>query len=418
MSRTIAVIGGGAAGMMAAATILREGGEVLLFERNPKFGRKLGITGKGRCNLTNDCALPELLENIPTNPRFLYSAFAGFLPSDTMALFESWGVPLKTERGNRVFPVSDRAADIVNALRGAIKDAEVVHSRVKRVCVEEDADGKRRVTGVETEDGVQYPCKSVIVATGGLSYPVTGSDGDGYRMAQALGIAVIPPVPSLCPMETEEHWCRALMGLSLKNVALRFIDLTTGKTVYSDFGEMLFTHFGVSGPMILSASAHLRDVTPGRYRAVLDLKPALDDKQLEARLLRDFEANPNKNYSSILAGLLPSKMVPVFARMSRIDAGKKVHDMTREDRKSIIATLRGMTFTVKGLRPIEEAIVTKGGISVKELNPKTMEAKAVSGLYFAGEVIDVDGYTGGFNLQIAFSTGVLAGRMALRAQND
>lgn len=414
----IAVIGGGAAGMMATAFLLKGGAEVLLFERNEKFGRKLGITGKGRCNLTNDCSLDTLMENIPTNPRFLYSAFAAFSPADTMAYFRSLGVELKTERGNRVFPASDRASDIVNALRRAISGAKTVHERVSGILTSEDAEGKRRVTEVVTEEGGSYPCDRVIVATGGCSYPVTGSDGDGYRFAKALGIEVVPPVPSLCPMETEENWCKALMGLSLKNVSLTFTDLQSGKTVYSDFGEMLFTHFGVSGPMILSASAHLGRAAQGRYRATLNLKPALDDKQLDARLLREFAAAPNKNYSNILSGLLPAKMIPVFARMSGIDMGKKVHDITKEERGAILQTLRGMQFTVKGLRPIAEAIVTKGGVSVKELNPKTMETKSVKGLYFAGEVIDVDGYTGGFNLQIAFSTAVLAARAVLRSLNE
>lgn len=400
----VTIIGGGAAGLMAAAWLCRLGIRVRIVERNDKVGRKLGITGKGRCNLTNRCSLSELMEHIPTNPRFLYSALTAFTPEDTVALFEEWGVPLKTERGNRVFPVSDRAADVVNALRRASRDAELMQARVTAIETELQEDGKPRVIGLVTEDGEHLSASTVIVATGGASYPRTGSTGDGYRLAESLGLRLIPPVPSLCPLVTEENWCKALMGLSLRNVSLTVFDAESGKEVFSDFGEMLFTHFGVSGPMILSASAHLKDIGVRKYRAALNLKPALDEKQLDARLLRDFAASPNKNYSSILGGLLPAKMVPVFARMSGIDPGKKAHAITREERGAIIRTLRGMTFTIAGMRPIDEAIITKGGVAVGELEPRTMAAKKVEGLYFAGEVIDVDGYTGGFNLQIAFAT--------------
>lgn len=412
----IAIIGGGASGLMCAAMLLRSGQKVRIFERNDKVARKLGITGKGRCNLTNNCTLPVLMENIPTNSRFLYSALSAFTPADTMAFFETMGVPLKTERGNRVFPVSDRASDIVNALRRATTDAEIVHARVTEILTNEQADGARHLSGVLCEDGRRYAAEQVVVATGGLSYPQTGSDGDGYRFADMLSIARVQPTPSLCPLETEEKWCRALMGLSLKNVSLRFIERASGKTVYEDFGEMLFTHFGVSGPMILSASAHLDGMREGKYGAVLNLKPALDEKQLNARLLRDFAASPNKNFSSILSGLLPAKMVPVFGQLTGIDSEKKVHDITRAERITVLRMLHSMPFTVRGFRPIAEAIVTKGGISVKELNPKTMACKRIPGLYFVGEVVDVDGYTGGFNLQIAFATGVAAAR-AIAAQN-
>ncbi len=402
----IAIVGGGAAGLMAAAEAASLPCEVTLFERNEKFGRKLGITGKGRCNVTNACGIPEFLENVPTNPRFLYAALHAFSPADTMDFFEKRGVALKVERGNRVFPVSDRAADIVNALRHAMR-CRVIHERVTEIIRQDGA-----VTGVRTEAGSGYAFDRVIVATGGKSYPVTGSDGDGYRFAEALGLRVTEPVPSLCPMETEEDFCRELMGLSLKNVAIRFTDRDSGKCVYHDFGEMMFTHFGVTGPMILSASACLPGMRRGRYEAVIDLKPALDEKTLEKRLLSELAAMPNRNYSNMLHALLPAKLVPVFARLSGIGADRKCNGITRQERLCIIRLLKGIPFTVRGFRPIEEAIVTKGGICVKEIDPKTMECKTVSGLYFAGEVLDVDAYTGGFNLQIAFSTAVLAIRSA------
>ena len=405
----LAIIGGGAAGMMAAAEASRFPCDVTLFERNEKFGRKLGITGKGRCNVTNFCDIPAFLENVPTNPRFLYAALHAFSPTDTMAFFEKRGVPLKVERGNRVFPVSDRAADIVNALRHAMR-CRVIHERVTELIRTDDIG----ITGVKTESGRSYAFDRIIVATGGKSYPVTGSDGDGYRFAEALGLKVIPPSPSLCPMETEEKWCRELMGLSLKNVSLRFTDRDSGKCVYSDFGEMMFTHFGVTGPMILSASSRLPGMRRGRYEAVLDLKPALDEKTLEKRLLSEISAMPNKNYGNLLHTLLPAKLVPVFVRLSGIPGDKKGNMITKEDRREIIRLLKGISFTISGFRPIEEAIVTKGGISVKEIDPKTMACKTVPGLYFAGEILDVDGYTGGFNLQIAFSTAVLAARSAGR----
>lgn len=402
----IAIIGGGAAGLMAAAEAASLPCDVTLFERNEKFGRKLGITGKGRCNVTNACGIPEFLENVPTNPRFLYAALHAFSPADTMAFFEQHGVSLKVERGNRVFPVSDRAADIVNALRHAMR-CRTVHERVTEILQKDGA-----VTGVRTVAGAVYPFDRVIVATGGKSYPVTGSDGDGYRFAEALGLRVIKPVPSLCPMETEEDFCRELMGLSLRNVAIRFFDRESGKCVYSDFGEMMFTHFGVTGPMILSASACLPGMKRGRYEAIIDLKPALDEKTLEKRLISEIAGMPNRNYGNMLHALLPSKLVPVFARMTGIGADRKCNGITREERLRVIRLLKGFPFTVSGFRPIEEAIVTKGGVCVKEIDPGTMECKTIRGLYFAGEVLDVDAYTGGFNLQIAFSTAVLAMRSA------
>jgi len=418
-SPSVLIVGGGAAGLFCAAQLLEAGVPVTLLERNDKVGRKLGITGKGRCNLTNACTVSEFLENVPTNPRFLYSAISGLTPADTVAFFERWGVKTKVERGNRVFPVSDRAADVVNALRRACVGGQILTERVSALCTEIDDTGTVRVCGVCCESGRSYAADTVVIATGGASYPRTGSTGDGYALAESLGLAVIPPTPSLCPLETEEGWCKTLMGLSLRNVSLRITDGKGGKEVFRDFGEMLFTHFGVSGPMILSASAHLKDAAQGRYVGVIDLKPALDDKQLDSRLVRELSENPNKNYSSILSTLLPAKMVPVFARLSGIDPGKKAHAITKAERASILSNLRSLTFTVKGPRPIDEAIVTKGGVSVKELSPATMACKRVQGLYFVGEVVDLDGYTGGFNLQIAFATAAAAARdIANRRRNE
>ncbi len=402
----IAIVGGGAAGMMCAAKLKELGVPAVLFERNPKFGRKLGITGKGRCNVTNDTDVPGVLANVPGNPRFLYSALNGFSPADTKAFFEKAGVPLKTERGNRVFPVSDRAADIVNALRGAM-GCETVHERVTGILSE---DGK--VTGLVTGNGKKYSFDAVIVATGGLSYPTTGSDGDGYRFAEDLGLTVTPRSPSLCPLVAEEGFCADLMGLSLKNVEVRVTDTQKKKDVFSDFGEMMFTHFGLTGPLILSASAHLDKMTPGRYAVHIDLKPALDEKTLDKRILSDFSEEKNRQFRNAFGGLLPAKLIPVFVSLTGIRPDKPVNEVTKAERAAVLRLLKDFPVTVKGFRPIDEAIVTRGGVSVKELNPGTMESKKVAGLYFAGEVVDVDAYTGGFNLQIAFSTAVLAAKSA------
>ena len=402
----IAVIGGGAAGMMCAARLRERGVPAVLFERNPKFGRKLGITGKGRCNVTNDTDVPGVMANVPGNPRFLYSALNRFSPADTKAFFEGAGVPLKTERGNRVFPVSDRAADIVNALRSAM-GCETVHERVTKILSEEG-----KVTGLTTETGRQYAFDAVVVATGGLSYPSTGSDGDGYRFAEDLGLAVTPCSPSLCPLVAEEDFCAGLMGLSLKNVGVRVTDNQKNRDVFSDFGEMMFTHFGLTGPVILSASAHLDKMAPGRYTVHIDLKPALDEKTLDRRLLSDFSEEKNRQFRNAFGGLLPSKLIPVFVALTGVSPEKPVNAVTKAERGTVLRLLKDFPVTVKCFRPIDEAIVTRGGISVKELNPGTMEAKKVQGLYFAGEVIDVDAYTGGFNLQIAFSTAVLAAESA------
>ena len=407
-ARRVAVIGGGAAGMMAALKAAEMGADVTLFERNDRLGKKLRITGKGRCNLTNHCDLNEFLSNVPTNPRFLYAALSRFSTADTMDLFESAGVPLKTERGKRVFPQSDKAGDIVAAMDRLCREAgvEVVHRRVDGLSIENE-----RVTGVRYGSAVEE-FDAVVICTGGRSYPMTGSDGDGYRMAREAGHTVTDLYPSLVPLIAEGKLCASLQGLSLKNVALRVKALQTGKTVYEDFGEMLFTHYGLTGPMILSASAHLSDIQRGKYEAVIDLKPALDEKTLDARILSDFAKYRNRDFVNALDDLLPQKLIEPFVRLCGIDPRKKVHSVTREERERMVSILKGIRIPLVGFRPIDEAIVTRGGVSVKEIDPKTMRSKLCEGLYFAGEVLDVDAYTGGFNLQIAFSTAVLAGESA------
>ena len=406
--RRVAVIGGGAAGMMAAATAAEYGAAVTLYERNDRFGKKLRITGKGRCNVTNDCNMEEFLANVPRNPRFLYAALSGFSTEDTKAHFEALGVPLKTERGRRVFPVSDKAADIVAAMERYCRDLGV--NMVNR-----------RVTGVVIEDGcargvcigsLTEEYDAVIVCTGGRSYPLTGSDGDGYRFAKQAGHTLIPLRPSLVPIVCAGNVCARMQGLSLKNVTLRMVNTESGKTVYEEFGEMMFTHFGITGPLVLSASAHVPDLVPGRYEAQIDLKPALDEKTLDDRILSDFAKEINKNFENSLDALLPRKMIPLVIEACGIDPYKKVHSITREERTTLVRTLKCFCVHPTGFRPIDEAIMTSGGVSVKEVSPKTMESKLISGLYFAGEILDVDAYTGGYNLQIAFSTARLAGMHA------
>ena len=413
----IAVIGGGPAGMTAAAEASSLGAAVTLYEKNPVLGKKLAITGKGRCNVTNDCAPDEVLRSVPTNPRFLYGAVSNFAPADTKALFEGLGVPLKTERGQRVFPVSDNAHDIVDALVSRLKTTGVTvrHEAVRSLAFaqEPDADGLRPVTGVVTAHGT-FPFDRVIVCTGGLSYPGTGSTGDGYRFARDAGLNVTDLSPSLVPLVCCEDFCAEMMGLSLKNTRLTVTKGASTKVLYEDFGEMLFTHFGVSGPMILSASAHLDKREISDYVLHLDLKPALDVPALDARILRDFSGSLNKNFGNTAGALLPAKMIPVVSRLSGIPLDEKCNTVTKEQRKRLIAVLKDFSIHVRAFRPVDEAIVTSGGVSVKELSPKTMEAKRVPHLYFAGEVIDVDAYTGGFNLQIAFSTAVSAARAAAK----
>ena len=401
-------MGGGAAGMMAALTAAKSGAQVTLFERTGRLGRKLRITGKGRCNLTNDCDVNEFLSNVKTNPRFLYAALNRFSTQDTKAFFESCGVSLKTERGRRVFPVSDRAADVVAALADAChrEGVKVVWERVRHLWL---CDGVLR--GVETTEAT-HGADAVIVCTGGKSYPLTGSDGDGYRLAVEAGHTVTPLNPSLVPLISKSKLCPALQGLSLKNVGLTVIDRASGKTVFEDFGEMMFTHFGLTGPMILSASAHLKDVVPDRYEVCIDLKPALDEKTLDARILSDFDKYRNKDFANALGDLLPQKLIPVIVSCSGIDGHTKVHTVTKEQRKALVVLLKGLRVPIDGFRPIEEAIVTRGGVCVREVDPKTMQSKRLAGLFFAGEVLDVDAYTGGFNLQIAFSTAYIAGESA------
>lgn len=407
-ARRVAVIGAGAAGMMAAITAAEAGADVTLFEKNDRVGKKLRITGKGRCNVTNNCDNNEFLSNVPTNPRFLYAALSRFSTADTMAFFENAGVPLKTERGKRVFPISDRAADIVSAMERRCREAGVtiVHRRVRGLLIE---DG--RIVGLrygESEEAFD----AVIVCTGGRSYSMTGSDGDGYRFAADAGHTVTPLHPSLVPLVAEGKLCASLQGLSLKNVSLSIKLTQSGKTVYEDFGEMLFTHYGLTGPLVLSASAHLSDIAPGKYEAVIDLKPALDEKTLDARILSDFSKYQNRDLINALDDLLPQKMISPYIGLCGIDPRKKVNSITREERERMVRVLKGVHVKLVGFRPIEEAIVTRGGVSVKEVDPKTMQSKFVQDLYFAGEVLDVDAYTGGFNLQIAFSTATVAGTSA------
>ena len=403
-SNKVCVIGGGAAGMMAAGTASLYGADVTIFESMPFLGKKLAITGKGRCNVTNASGIQELLDNITKNPRFLYSALSTFTPEDVMSTFENLGVKLKVERGNRVFPESDKAKDIVDAMRKYCEGARVIHEKVKKLFVNKDG-------GFTVKTDMEYSFDRVILATGGKSYPLTGSDGSGYKLATSLGHHVTELIPSLIPINSPSALCSEMQGLSLKNVAIKVLG-QQGEILYTDFGEMMFTHFGVTGPMILSASAHLRGYDISTLTLSIDLKPALDEKTLDARLLSDFKANANKDFINSLSALLPSKMILPFIALTGINERKKVNTITKEERKKILSTLKDLRIPLSSFRPIEEAIITSGGIEVKEINPKTMESKIAPGLYFAGEVIDVDAYTGGFNLQIAFSTGYLAGKSA------
>ena len=411
----VIVIGGGAAGLFAAISAAENGAEVILLEKNDNCGKKLRITGKGRCNVTNDCSTEEFLQNVPTNPRFLYSALSTLSTQDVKDFFEGEGVPLKTERGKRVFPVSDKAQDIVSALVSACKarGVKIINEKALSLIIDKDNnyDNNAKIKGVVTERG-EYFADAVIVCTGGRSYTRTGSDGDGYAFAKSAGHTVTPLLPSLVPIVCAGKLCPSLQGLSLKNVSLSIINKATKKEVYSDFGEMMFTHFGITGPMVLSASAHIPDIASGKYEAIINLKPALDEKTLDTRILSDFSKYSNKDLINALGDLLPQKLIPVTVSLSGIDPRKKINSITREERRALIDVIRGLRLTLIGFRPIDEAIITKGGVSVKEIDPKTMESKKCSGLYFAGEVIDVDAYTGGFNLQIAFSTGNLAGRSA------
>ena len=415
MRTDLIVVGGGAAGMMAAGRAAELGLSVCLVEKNERLGRKLAITGKGRCNITNNCTVQELVASVPSNGRFLYGAVSAFTPQDTMAFFENLGVPVKTERGNRVFPVSDRALDVAQALEGWLRrnGCRVVRGEADSLLLEGEA-----AEGVRMKDSSVLHGGAVLVACGGVSYPGTGSTGDGFRLAEQAGHTVTPLRPSLVPLIAGEEDCAELMGLSLRNIGLSVWDRKKKKEIYSDFGELLFTHFGLSGPVILSASSHIREMEPGRYEARIDLKPALTPEQLDARLRRDFGENKNRDFANSLGALLPRKLIPVAVRRSGIPGTLKCNAITREMRWDFLRLLKCFPFTVEGFRPIAEAIVTSGGVSVKELQPKTMESKLVRNLYFAGEVIDVDAYTGGFNLQIAFSTGRAAAEAAARKQGD
>lgn len=392
---------------MAASSAACMGADVTLIEKNKKTARKVCITGKGRCNVTNNCTNNVFIENVNSNPRFLYSAINAFDTSDTMAFFEANGVALKTERGNRVFPVSDKALDIANALeRSAKKNG--VHFVCETVVDDIIIEGGK-VRGVRDKNGREYPAESVIIATGGCSYASTGSTGDGYRLAENAGHSVVKPEPSLIPLvcSTESlRDCKAMQGLSLRNIRLRI--MCDKKEVYSDFGELLFTHFGLSGPTILSASAHLR-APYSRYTASVDLKPALDFEKLDQRLLRDLGENRNRELANSLTKLLPSSMIPVVLRRLEFSDGLRCNGVTREQRRKLLGLLKNMTFDISDVGPMNDAIITRGGIAVSEIDPATMQSRLVSGLFFCGEVLDVDAYTGGFNLQIAFSTGKLAG---------
>ena len=400
----VVVIGGGAAGLLAAGTACRNGAAVTVIEQNDRPGKKILISGKGRCNVTNDCTPSEFIPNVTKNGKFLFSAINRFSPQDMKELLESLGVELKTERGRRVFPTSDKSSDILSALTRYASGCSFVRAKAKAIALELD-----RAVGVVTDQGT-FECDSVILATGGASYPLTGSDGSGYRIARAAGHTVTPLIPSLVPLTSPSPLCAEMQGLSLKNVALTLYD--GERALYRDFGEMLFTHFGLSGPMILSASAHLRNTDFGNVRVEIDLKPALDEQTLEKRILSDFAKYVNRDAQNGLNDLLPQKMILPFLALADVDPRKKINVLTRAERERMLSTLKRFTLPVSGFRPIEEAIVTSGGVSVKEIDPKTMSSRLVKGLYFAGEIMDVDAYTGGYNLQIAFSTGFLAGESA------
>ena len=417
MSKVL-IIGGGAAGMMAGVFAARNHHEVHILEKNEKLGKKVFITGKGRCNVANACDTEELFPAVMSNPKFLYSGFYSFGPQDVMNFFEEAGVPLKVERGNRVFPQSDHSSDIIRALERELKKAGAkvhLHTAVKEVVKEQITDPetgteKEKITGVILTDGTFMEGDAVIVATGGFSYQSTGSTGDGYRFAKELGLKVTDISPSLVPLKTKEDYIPKLQGLSLKNTGL--IIKNGKKVLYEDFGEMMFAHFGVTGPMILSASAHigakLAKAPNGELSAYLDLKPALTREQLDARILREFEAGQNKQFKNVIGVLFPSSMTPVMLELGGIPADKKIHDISREERQHFIDLIKAFPFTITGMGEFKEAIITKGGVSVKEINPGTMESKKISGLYFAGEVLDLDAVTGGYNLQIAWSTAYLA----------
>ena len=403
MSKQVVVIGGGAAGAMAAYMAAKNGHKVTLFEKNEKIGKKIFITGKGRCNVTNACDITDFFESIPTNNKFLYSAVYSFTNQDVIDFFVDAGCPLKVERGERVFPVSDHSSDVIAALKRKLNEVNVdvkLNTTVKELLVTGE-----KVTGVLLDNGRKIAADSVVVATGGISYPTTGSTGDGYKWAEKSGHRLVEPMPVLVPLETKEDWTKSLQGLSLKNVSLC---MKNGKKVlYEGFGEMMFTHFGITGPLVLSASSYLKNVNG--VEAYLDLKPALTIEQLDKRVLREFEENKNKQFKNSINSLFPAKLVPVMLILSGINPDKKVNEISKEERKFFVELIKELPMTITGTRDFKEAIITRGGVSVKDINPSTMESKKIKDLYFVGEVLDVDGLTGGFNLQIAWSTGALAG---------
>ena len=403
MAFDVCVIGGGPAGMFAAITAAQSGCSVLLLEKNDRLGKKLLITGKGRCNVTNNCGADEVLRNTPRNGKFLFSTMAAFPPAEVMAFFEKEGCTLKTERGNRVFPVTDRSQSILDTLTRKMRSVGVTVKTGRVNTIKTDESG---VTGVDSSAGF-FPCNKVILATGGASYPATGSTGDGYRIAKELGHTVVEPVGSLVPLETAGNDCQEMQGLALRNVAVKLLN-PKGKAVYKDFGEMLFTHFGVSGPTILSASAHIGK--GDGWKLSIDLKPALEENKLDDRVLRDLELYQNRSMENALTDLLPRSMIPVVLRRLNVDPTLQANSFTKQNRRALIELLKNFTVEITGKRPVAEAIITSGGVKVGEIDPKTMESKKVPGLYFAGEIIDCDAYTGGFNLQIAWATAYAAGK--------
>ena len=414
MSNKVVVIGAGAAGLMAAGSASALGADVLLLEKNQKEGRKIAITGKGRCNLTNNCDVQTFIRNVPTNGKFLYSAINNFTPYDAVEFFEDRGLKTKTERGNRVFPLSDRALDVVDTMRDyALENgAEIINDTAVALIIK---DGE--IKGVKTENG-KYDCDCAIVCCGGVSYPLTGSTGDGYLLAKQAGHTVTEIKPSLVPLESDDKCCKDMRGLSLRNISLKIKNKDSGKVLYDDFGELLFTHFGLSGPTILSASSHIKNTDVKNLLAVIDLKPALSEEQLDARILRDFSENINRDVSNSFTKLLPKKIVPTVLIRWGVPFNKKCNVITKEERQKLVKILKEFTVSISGFRPVDEAIVTSGGVKTSEINPKTMESKLCKGLYFAGEVIDVDAYTGGFNLQIAWSTGKLSGENSAYGKDE
>jgi len=398
------IIGAGASGLFASIILAKRGKNVILLEHNNMVGKKLLITGKGRCNLTNNCDNDEMLKNIPTNSRFMFSSLSNFSASDTMNFFEDLGVKLKTERGNRVFPVSDKSLEVVKALENSIRENKVTlkYDNATELIIDENA-----IKGVKCGEN-SYFANSVIIATGGKSYTGTGSTGDGYKFAEQAGHKVTKLNPSLVPFVTEEKFCAEMMGLSLKNVTLSLKDKNAKKPIYQELGEMLFTHFGISGPLVLSASSHIRKMEIDRYTVEIDLKPGLTEKQLDARIQRDFAEFTNRTFSNVLIKLLPTKLIPIIISLSSINPEIKVNQITKQQRLDFVKLVKAFPLKIRGFRPLDEAIITSGGVETSEISPKTMESKLVSGLYFIGEVLDVDAYTGGFNLQIAFSTAYAA----------